>query len=253
MVSINKSTGAGSVIGSTGTQVSDLSFDTLGTLYGWTASESGVNGLITIDLGTAAITFVEPPSLQTSRTGLAFDSGDDLYLKDWNQLFAVDPLTAQLASVGSVAGASNLHNVLEFGESGTLFTVSRQGFAIPPLHIGHGRRFGNTGRRYRYRDHFSTRLRRVDCRRHRTRSGCLSWARLSGIGVAAPTAPIALRRGSRVVAADHPLRHLRRGHDVAELLDKGFQRRKMFIVRQRRATIRHHDRFKIQHHRIARG
>ena len=127
LVSINKSTGAGSVIGSTGTQVSDLSFDTSGTLYGWTASESGVNGLITIDLGTAAITFVEPPSLQTSRTGLAFDSGDDLYLKDWNQLFAVDPLTAQLASVGSVAGASNLHNVLEFGESGTLFTVSRQG------------------------------------------------------------------------------------------------------------------------------
>lgn len=124
---INKSTGAGSVIGSTGTQVSDLSFDTSGTLYGWTASESGVNGLITIDLGTAAITFVDPPSLQTSRTGLAFDSGDDLYLKDWNQLFAVDPLTAQLASVGSVAGASNLHNVLEFGESGTLFTVSRQG------------------------------------------------------------------------------------------------------------------------------
>jgi MYXO-CTERM domain-containing protein len=50
-----------------------------------------------------------------------------LYLKDWNQLFAVDPLTAQLASVESVAGASNLHNVLEFGESGTLFTVSRQG------------------------------------------------------------------------------------------------------------------------------
>jgi MYXO-CTERM domain-containing protein len=127
LVSINKSTGAGSVIGSTGTQVSDLSFDTSGTLYGWTASESGVNGLITIDLGTAAITFVEPPSLQTSRTGLAFDSGDDLYLKDWNQLFAVDPLTAQLSSVGSVAGASNLHNVLEFGESGTLFTVSRQG------------------------------------------------------------------------------------------------------------------------------
>ena len=124
---INKSTGAGSVIGSTGTQVSDLSFDTSGTLYGWTASESGVNGLITIDFGTAAITFVDPPSLQTSRTGLAFDSGDDLYLKDWNQLFAVDPLTAQLASVGSVAGASNLHNVLEFGESGTLFTVSRQG------------------------------------------------------------------------------------------------------------------------------
>ena len=120
LVSINKSTGAGSVIGSTGTQVSDLSFDTSGTLYGWTASESGVNGLITIDLDTAAITFVDPPSLQTSRTGLAFDSGDDLYLKDWNQLFAVDPLTAQLASVGSVAGASNLHNVLGFGESGTL-------------------------------------------------------------------------------------------------------------------------------------
>lgn len=98
-----------------------------GVMYGITGGQNSNSTLYTIDLGTAAITFLDPPSLKTSRTGLAFDSGDDLYLKDWNQLFAVDPLTAQSASVGSVAGASNLHNVLEFGESGTLFTVSRQG------------------------------------------------------------------------------------------------------------------------------
>ena len=91
-----------------------------GVMYGITGGQNSNSTLYTIDLGTAAITFLDPPSLKTSRTGLAFDSGDDLYLKDWNQLFAIDPLTAQLASVRSVAGASNLHNVLGFGESGTL-------------------------------------------------------------------------------------------------------------------------------------
>jgi len=57
IITINKSTGAGTLVGPTGdtSGIADLAFDTLGTLWGW--SEDG-DELVTIDLATGAATHI---------------------------------------------------------------------------------------------------------------------------------------------------------------------------------------------------
>ena len=43
------------------------------------------------------------------------------------------------------------------------------------------------------------------------------------------------------------------GHDIPELLDESFQRRKVLFVGKRGTAVRHHHHFEVQHHGVATG
>lgn len=78
---INKETGAATLLGDTGKVFADISFKSNGTLYGW--SETG-DDLYTINIGscngvTCNVTKVAESGLNTSGSGLAFDSSDNLF------------------------------------------------------------------------------------------------------------------------------------------------------------------------------
>ena len=128
LISINKDTGAGTVIGNSGAQIPDISFDSSGTLYGWSEAGTTQDDLVTIDLGTGLATLVDESSTGTARTGLAFDGTGSLYMQDIAAIATVDPTTGLLTSVQTpISGAGSLDNVLEFDEFGTLFTIDRSG------------------------------------------------------------------------------------------------------------------------------
>jgi hypothetical protein len=80
LIRIDKTTGAGTVIGGfgIGTQsMADLTFTSDGTLYGWL--EPSADDLHTINLTTGAATSVGNSGLSTSGSGLAAGPGDVLY------------------------------------------------------------------------------------------------------------------------------------------------------------------------------
>ena len=43
------------------------------------------------------------------------------------------------------------------------------------------------------------------------------------------------------------------GHDIPELLDEGFKRRKVLFVGKRGTAVRHHHHLEVQHHGVAAG
>jgi hypothetical protein len=115
LISINKGTGAVTMIGNSGAQVPDSSFDSSGILYGRSEARTIQDDLVTIDLGT----------------GLAFDGTGSLSMHDIAAIATVDRTTGLLTSIPTpMTGAGSLDNVLKFDEFGTLFTIDRSG-AMP--------------------------------------------------------------------------------------------------------------------------
>jgi len=127
LISINPLTGAGSIIGSTGQQVPDMSFNPSGQLYSW--SESG-DVLESIDKTTGVATQIGSNNVGTSNTGFAFNSTGTLYLKPGSQLYTVDPATGLGTFVENLS--ANLANSLAFDANDNLFSVSRPSGASGP-------------------------------------------------------------------------------------------------------------------------
>src|SRR5207249_895959 len=75
----------------------------------------------TINLTTGAVTIIPSP-IASSRTGLAFDSTDKLYVKT-SSLYRVNPADGSIIS--SVALSASPNNVLEFGPGDVLYTATR--------------------------------------------------------------------------------------------------------------------------------
>jgi hypothetical protein len=132
LITIDPETGAGTLIGSTGVQIPDISFDSSGTLYGW--GESVGDDLVTINLTTGLASEVGECFCGTARTGLAFDSSDVLYMKEFLQLNVVDATTGRIVS-NVLLSDGNTNNVLEFNQLDVLYTGDRasSGFTLRTL------------------------------------------------------------------------------------------------------------------------
>jgi hypothetical protein len=123
LITIDLTTGVGTLIGSTGAQIPDISFDSSGTLYGWSESS---DDLVTIDLDTGAASTVGECSCSTARTGIAFDAADVLYMKEFAELNILDAATGTIVSSVPIP-SDQTNNLLEFAPDGRLFTGDRTG------------------------------------------------------------------------------------------------------------------------------
>ena len=136
LVKINRSTGAGTLIGPFGGCVMpDIAFNATGTLFGWSDSCSDDDDLFTIDITTGAGTQVSDSGLSTFGSGLAFNAAGVLYLAgDGAQgvLRTVDPGTGVPTDGPTLSGAPGnaeaAVSALAFDGADTLFgSVLNQG------------------------------------------------------------------------------------------------------------------------------
>jgi hypothetical protein len=122
LVTIDINTGVSTVIGSHGSQIPDIGFDSNGTLYGWVEAPTR-DSLITLNLTTGAATLVGS-SAAGNKIGLAFDSSDNLYMKNSVMLHTLDANTGSSTGSVSVRGSQH-HNALAFDSADTLYSLYR--------------------------------------------------------------------------------------------------------------------------------
>lgn len=128
LITINLSTGAGTLIGSFGLPsgtIADISFDGSGILYGWSGVAAG-SDLYTINLATGAATLVADSGAFVPGAGLAFSPGGILFLSDSESgpLYTVNPATGIPTQVATLTGGplpGGMVTGLAFDENGTLF------------------------------------------------------------------------------------------------------------------------------------
>jgi hypothetical protein len=132
LITINPFTGAGTLVGDTLIQSPDMSFNAAGQLYAWgerDAQSSFNDKLLTIDKTTGAATLVGG-TLETSHTGLAFDTAGTLYLKPGGSLYTLDPSTGAETFVTSLD--LSLDNALAFDpDDNQAYSILRGGGAGP--------------------------------------------------------------------------------------------------------------------------
>lgn len=124
LITINSSTGAGTVVGPTGNQIPDITIGPDGVLRGW--SELSDDPIV-INQSTGAVT-VTPSDLDTSSTGVAFESLTSIFVKSGFDLWSVDVTTGAITPVmllPFVLGQNS--NILENAPDGTLLTGFRDG------------------------------------------------------------------------------------------------------------------------------
>jgi hypothetical protein len=144
LITINKTTGAGTLVGSFGSAnqtMADLTFTSDGTLYGWL--EPSTDDLHTINLTTGAPTDTGDAGLSTYGAGLAAGPGDVLYfagsggsgpLRTINRTTGAPTTIATLT--GSPAPAGESIAALAFNSTGTLYGVHIDtGPALKPTHL----------------------------------------------------------------------------------------------------------------------
>jgi hypothetical protein len=123
LITINSSTGAGTVVGPTGNQTPDITIGPDGILRGWTENSDDP---IVIDTSTGAVT-VTSSDLGTANTGVAFESLTSIYVKPGSDLFSVDVTTGAATSLFGAGLGVSASNILENAPDGTLLTGFRDG------------------------------------------------------------------------------------------------------------------------------
>jgi len=111
LITIDLATGAGTLVASTGKTIADISFDSMGNLYGWSESS---DDLVSINLVTAVATEVADSGLDTYGSGLAFDNAGTLF-------YAGSGVGDLLRTVSTTTGLSTdlpLMTGFEMGTSG---------------------------------------------------------------------------------------------------------------------------------------
>jgi hypothetical protein len=97
----------------------DMTFSANGTCYAWSEFN---DDLYTVNLTTGVPTRVGESATGTSQTGLAFNHGDTLFLKNSSRLFTVNRFTGTTVLADTIPGSST-RNALEIDENGTIFTI----------------------------------------------------------------------------------------------------------------------------------
>jgi hypothetical protein len=131
LISINKATGAGTLIGSfgfPGQTMADLTFTSDGTLYGWL--EANVDDLHTINLVTGAATVVGNSGLSTFGSGLGANGANVLYYSgDGNrgELRTINRTTGLPATVATLSGGTSPDDsplgAIKFSPGGVMYAV----------------------------------------------------------------------------------------------------------------------------------
>jgi hypothetical protein len=120
LVSVDLATGAAALIGCTGMQSPDLSFNAAGTLYAWNEID---DDLYTVDVSTGIATRVGQYGRSTRSTGIAFDSSGTLYVKNDDDLDLINTATGAFVSTTAMSRAT--HNIAAFDQNDVLYTVTR--------------------------------------------------------------------------------------------------------------------------------
>jgi hypothetical protein len=136
LITINKSTGAGTVVGDLFPDTStaaDITFTPDGTLYGWL--EQSIDDLATINKSSGAATVVGDSGLSTFGSGIASNTAGVLYFAgegDDGPLRIVDRNTGGTTTVATLSGTSNFSiSALAFDAAGTLYGSRIPGEAAP--------------------------------------------------------------------------------------------------------------------------
>jgi hypothetical protein len=139
LISINRTTGAGTLVGDLFPDTStaaDITFTPDGTLYGWL--EQTIDDLVTINKSTGAATVVGDSGLDTYGSGLASNSSGVLYFAgegEQGPLRTVDRntgATTQVATLNGPTGAPGI-SALAFDAAGTLFGSRIPSDSTPPI------------------------------------------------------------------------------------------------------------------------
>jgi hypothetical protein len=127
LITIDPFSGVGTAVGATGlSSVPDITFSPGGVLYAWT--ENG-DDLATIDLTSGVGTVLGDSGIGTARTGLEFDSGGTLYMKNSNTIYVLNP--ADGTQISSVAlSPTGPQNALAFRPGGGFYGLERSGGMI---------------------------------------------------------------------------------------------------------------------------
>jgi hypothetical protein len=129
LITINTSTGAGTLIGALGVTIDELAFAANGTLYGWSGRISG-SSLYTINLTTGAATKVGTSGISNSGAGFAINASGTAYLAAAGAsgvLRTVDLATGAVTTVATLSGAplpTAAIDAMGFNQDGTLFGVN---------------------------------------------------------------------------------------------------------------------------------
>jgi len=133
LITIDRTSGAATLIGPLGQILTDISFDSTGMLYGWIGQPSG-DHLVSINLSTGAATvFVpSPPGPYVNDGGLAFSPGGILYVVNNNTsvfptqaiLRIVDKITGTTTDGPVIPASDRDINALAFNAAGILFASS---------------------------------------------------------------------------------------------------------------------------------
>ena len=138
LITINKTTGAGTLVGSyiVGSleTMADLTFTSDGTLYGWL--EPASDDLYTINTATGAATLVGNAGISTFGSGLAASSSDVLFYAGFGDSGAFDTIsraTGLPTTVGTLDGSTdNAISAMAFNAAGTLYAVRLADSKTPP-------------------------------------------------------------------------------------------------------------------------
>ncbi len=148
LITIDTSTGAGTLVGSYGpggtnevlNTMADLTFTSNGALYGW--AEPDLDSLYSINTTTGTATLVGPSGLSTGGSGLGANSSDVIYFTgdtSTGELRTIDPTTGMPTDVVVMSGVrEDQINSLAFDPTDVLYGVLRggssgevEGFAFP--------------------------------------------------------------------------------------------------------------------------
>jgi DNA-binding beta-propeller fold protein YncE len=132
LLTINRSTGAGTIVGTfgTGAPMADLAFDPSGNLYGWSQLDSD---LYRIDKSSGAATRVGESGLFTLNSGLAIDAAGTVYFGGFDAnvipnlfgLAVIDPLTGAATSVVPYELPLPIGLGLTFDDAGVLYGIDK--------------------------------------------------------------------------------------------------------------------------------
>src|SRR3954447_25123783 len=106
LITVNRSTGAGTVVGSTGLPRSpaDIAIDASGQLFGWA---EGFDDFVRIDKATGTATIVSDSGASTFGDGMSFNRDGVLYAmtqSDTGDLWTIDTSTGTFTVVGTLNG-----------------------------------------------------------------------------------------------------------------------------------------------------
>ena len=129
LLTLSKTRGTASPIGSLGEAVADAAFSPAGVLYIYGALSKDLH---TVNLSNAAKVLVKADAAVPGGCGITFDGGGDLLMTRTNSIANLNPATGNVDSFAVIGGATpDVDNLLATRGDGVLFAGRRNNKAAP--------------------------------------------------------------------------------------------------------------------------